>query len=203
MRIVFLCFFLFTSYRRATGKDARYIVYRTLNRKGKAMSEEIMNKGRNTQSGNMGNETVQGSDQDGNRGDTKLFTQKEVNDIVQSRIARVKDQAEKELETEYSQKMEELQKRELQLLVKESLNKRGMSSELADIITCTDAEDLNKKLDTLQKIYGEKDSIDKNGGDTKVPGIRIGVVRNSGVDHRKRGTDPIREAMGLPERNER
>ena len=82
-----------------------------------------------TQAENMGNESeVQGTDQasDGSGKEQKLFTQEEVNGFVQSRIARMKGQIEKESKAEYTQKLAELEAREMKLLVKERLSDRGM-----------------------------------------------------------------------------
>ena len=88
-----------------------------------------------TQAENMGNE----SEAQGTAGkEGKLFTQDEVNSFVQSRIARMKGQVTKEAQAEYSQKLAELEAREMKLLVKERLSDRGMPKELADIITCAD-----------------------------------------------------------------
>ena len=101
-----------------------------------------------TQAENMGHETeVQGNDQ-------KMFTQDEVNSFVQSRVARMKAQATKEAQAEYSQKLADLQAREMKLLIKEKLSDRGMSKDLADILHCTDEKDIDEKLDTLNRIYG-------------------------------------------------
>lgn len=120
----------------------------------------------------------------------KMFTQEEVNGFVQSRIGRLRGQIEKEARAEYDKKLAELAERERKLMVKERLQERNMPQELADIITCTDAEDLDKKLESLNAIYGRKEEQKEstgfmqvgNGGDPKTP-----------ATHK----DPIREAMGL------
>ena len=120
----------------------------------------------------------------------KLFTQEEVNGFVQNRIGRLKGQLEKEARAEYDKKLGELEERERKLMVKERLQALDMPRELANIITCTDEEDLDKKLNSLNAIYGRKEEQKEstgfvqigNGGDPKAP-----VTHN----------DPIREAMGL------
>lgn len=120
----------------------------------------------------------------------KMFTQEEVNGFVQSRIGRLRGQIEKEARAEYDKKLVELTEREHKLMIKERLQALNMSLELADIITCTDAEDLDKKLESLNAIYGRKEEQKEstgivrigNGGDPTAP-----------VTHK----DPIREAMGL------
>lgn len=152
-----------------------------------------------TQAGNMGDETeVQGAGQEaapetaGSEKDQKLFTQEEVNGFVQSRIARMKGQIVKEAQAEYSQKLAELEAREMKLMAKEKLSDRGMPRELADIITCTDEKDLDNKLDALQKIYGNKDKEEKPRGF-----ICVGGRPAEGNHGLPTGPDPVRKAMGL------
>lgn len=141
-----------------------------------------------TQAENTGNE----SEVQGTQGkEQKLFTQEEVNRFVQSRLSREKGQVTKEAQAEYEQKLADLQSREMRLLTKEKLDARGMSRELADIITCTDEKDLNNKLETLEKIYGN------NAKQKEQPTgfIQVGVA--SGGFSGSQGTDPVRKAMGL------
>lgn len=145
-----------------------------------------------TQAENMGNEAAQG--QDG----AKTFSQDEVNRIIQGRLDQMKKQAAKEQETELSQKAQELQAREIKLLVKEQLSERGMPRELADIITCTDEKDLDSKLEALQKIYGDKAKEEKPTGF-----IQVGCIHGGRpYEGNTRGgfssmSDPVRNAMGL------
>lgn len=141
-----------------------------------------------TQGDDMGNESsVQGQEE------TKTFTQDDVNKIIQGRLDKLKAQAAKEQEAEYTQKLAELQAREMKLLVKEQLSDRGMPKELADIITCTDESEIVKKLDALQKIYGNKAKEKENPTGFKIIGARPaegnGRLPNMG--------DPVRSAMGL------
>lgn len=159
------------------------------------MEENMNTTEQATQAENMGSETeVQGTPQEGKGKEQKLFTQEEVNSFVQSRISRMKGQINKEAKAEYEQKLSELQAREMKLMVKEKLNERGMSRELADIITCTDEEDLNSKLDVLNKIYGGNAAKEKE--QHPMPGFRIGAVPD-GNGLFNTGADPLREAMGL------
>lgn len=139
-----------------------------------------------TQAENMGNETeVQGAAEK----EGKLFTQEEVNSFVQSRIARMKGQINKEAQVEYSQRLAELEAREMKLLVKERLSDRGMSKELADIITCTDEKDIDSKLEALQKIYG--------GSTTTKKEQPTGFIQIGASGERSAPPDPVRKAMGL------
>lgn len=157
------------------------------------MEENMNTTEQATQAENMGSETeVQGTPQEGKGKEQKLFTQEEVNSFVQSRIFRMKGQINKEAKAEYEQKLSELQAREKKLMVKEKLDERGMSRELADIITCTDEEDLNSKLDALNKIYGDNAAKEKPTGF-----IQIGATGGNRIGE---GVDPVRNAMGLDKR---
>lgn len=142
--------------------------------------------GQETQAANEGAENVQGKPESQGQ---KLFTQEEVNGFMQSRLSRYKGQVEKELKAEYDQKLQDLQAREMRLLVMEKLHDRDMPRELADIITCTDENDLKNKLDALQKIYGGNPAREQ-----QPTGFRMGAPGNSGPIT---GPDPVRTAMGL------
>lgn len=136
-----------------------------------------------TQAENMGTEEQETANQD-----ARTFTQEEVNGFVQNRISRMRGQLEKEIRKGYDQKMEELEARERKLMVKEKLSERGMAKELADIITCTDEEDLNNKLDALNKIYGKNEERAPESGFRQV-----GAAPN-----KEQGVpDAIAAAMGL------
>lgn len=144
------------------------------------------NMEQNTQAENMGNETeVQGKDGE------KMFTQEEVNSFVQSRIARIKSQVAKEAKNEYDQKLSELEARERKLMVKEKLQERNMPKELADIITCTDEDDLNSKLDILNSLYSKEEKTEK------VIGSGFRCIGSAADPNNGRGADPVRHAMGL------
>lgn len=151
--------------------------------------EENTNKTEQTQTENMGNE----SEAQGTAGkEGKLFTQDEVNSFVQSRIARMKGQVTKEAQAEYSQKLAELEAREMKLLVKERLSDRGMPKELADIITCADEKDIDSKLDALQKIYGDK----AKNEDKPTGFVQLGAP-SGGSNGFYAESNPVRKAMGL------
>lgn len=104
-----------------------------------------------TQAENMGNEA------DVQEETVKTFTQDDVNRIVQERLGRLKEQAAKESQVEYGQKLVELETREMKVMVKEKLLDRNMPRDLADLISCTDEEDLENKLNKLESIYGKKE----------------------------------------------
>lgn len=142
------------------------------------------NTNEGTQADNMGTDTnAQGNGKD------KLFTQEEVNSFIQSRMSRMKAQASKEAEAEYNKRLAVLEARERKLLVKEQLSARGMSADLAEVITCTDENDLKAKLDKLQAIYGSGKQEEKQ----PTGFIQVGVANAPG----QTGSDPVRAAMGL------
>jgi len=158
------------------------------------MEENATNTEQHTQAENMGNETdVQGAPKSDKNKEPKLFTQEEVNSFVQSRVSRLRGQIEKESRATYEQKAAELEARERKLMVKEELNTRGMAKELADVITCTDEEDLKNKLNIIQKIYGNNAAQDNK--ETAQGFVSIGVGYR-GVEP----SDPVRDAMGLKDR---
>lgn len=148
-----------------------------------------------TQAENMGNESeVQGT----SGKEQKLFTQEEVNDFMQSRITRMKAQAAKEAQAEYEQKFAELEARSAKLMVKDRLSDRGMPRELADIITCTDENDLDSKLDALQKIYGKQKAglQEPEEPEAGFRPLRMGA-EDSSQQGLQAGGNPVRKAMGL------
>lgn len=151
---------------------------------------ENTNLEQNTQAENMGNETeVQGNAHSGK--EAKTFTQEEVNGFVQSRMNRLRGQIEKSVKAEYDQKLADLQAREMKLIMKEKLSERGMDKGLADILTCTDEEDLESKLDALQKIYSGNPTEKKQEVNSGFRHIGVGNQNNYN------SADPVRKAMGL------
>ena len=83
---------------------------------------DSMNTEQGTQTETMGRETeTQGQEHEETE---KTFTQKEVNSIIQSRLDKMKEQAAKEAKADYEQKIEDLKKREMKVLLKEKLEER-------------------------------------------------------------------------------
>jgi len=87
----------------------------------------------------------------------KTFTSEEVSAIVQKRLASYRKSAAKDIEAEYQEKYNALEKREKAFMIKSALSERGMPQELATIISFTDETDLNSKLDQLQTIYSKQE----------------------------------------------
>lgn len=150
------------------------------------MEENMSMNEQTTQAENMGNESPVQNKQE------KLFTQDEVNAFVKSQVARMMRKATKDQEADYNQRMADLQARETRMYLKEQLQERGMAKELADIIDGTDADDINKKLDAIEKIYGGK-AAKKEGS---AGFIQVGAPGHSD-DYINYGPDPVRKAMGL------
>ena len=144
-----------------------------------------------TQAENMGTEGTMQEPYDKEK--QKLFTQDEVNSFVRSQVSRMMKKATKDQEAEYSQRLADLQAREMKLLVKERLSDRGMPKELADVISCKDEADIDAKLDALQKIYDNNEAAKKEEQPRGF--VRMGVG-NTGLAGRT-SVDPVREAMGL------
>lgn len=155
----------------------------------------------NTLNGTADNTTSENKSGSGNGG--KLFTQEQVNEIIQSRLGRFKQQAEATAEAALKAKEAELAERENKLLIREELTRRGMSLDLADVLTCTGADDLKTKLDVIQKTFEnnagkdraaeEHAADDQNGFRVGYPGSSLGAAQG--------GVDPVRKAMGLAGRD--
>lgn len=124
---------------------------------------------------------------------TKMFSQEDVNNIIQSRLDKLKKQAASEQETKYSEKIKELEARESALLMKEGLASRGLPEEIANIITCKDKEDMNAKLDTLKGV------LDKavNNALQRVQSTHTYYNPAGGRDVDVGKPDFIRECMGM------
>lgn len=134
-------------------------------------------------------------------GNQKTFTQDQVNEIIKTRLGQMRKQAEKEAEAKYQEKAAELLKKEKAYMIKDELARRGMSADLANIISFDDEKDLGAKLDTLQQIYksngNEGTSGTDQGGNSTGPGFSVGSTPKGEAGGGVFIADPIREAMGL------
>lgn len=108
----------------------------------------------------------------------KTFTQEEVNKIVQQRLERAKSKEPDEL----AKREAELNKREMNLTIREQLSSAGLPNELAGVISAQDEDEARKKIEILKK-YIESQPAHSKAEYNPVKG----EVK----------TDPIREAMGL------
>lgn len=108
----------------------------------------------------------------------KTFTQEEVNKIVQQRLERAKSKEPDEL----AKREAELNKREMNLTIREQLSSAGLPNELAGVISAQYEDEAREKIEILKK-YIESQPAHSKAEYNPVKG----EVK----------TDPIREAMGL------
>lgn len=108
----------------------------------------------------------------------KTFTQEEVNKIVQQRLERAKSKEPDEL----AKREAELNKREMNLTIREQLSSAGLPNELAGVISAQDEDEAIEKIEILKK-YIESQPAHSKAEYNPVKG----EVK----------TDPIRKAMGL------
>ena len=125
----------------------------------------------------------------------KTFTQEEVNQIVQSRLARAKFES----APDFSAREAELSRRETQLDAREKLADAGLPKELVSALNCSNKETMEKSIETLISFLG---SITPNNppNNTKVTGsyrVSTGAMGNSETNTSFAKDAEIRKAMGL------
>lgn len=109
----------------------------------------------------------------------RTFTQEEVNEIVQKRLARERERAGAGTETTDKERL--LEERELKVMAKEVLLNEGLPSSLADVLKFSDEKTLKEAIETIKNL---EDKPQKAWAE-KVTGMRSSR------------TDIFREAMGL------
>ena len=118
----------------------------------------------------------------------KTFSQEEVNNIVQERLAKEKAKYEKLLEEQKA----EYDKRERLYQAKDELNKRGIPAELASLVKLDDEAAYNDSISLLEKNYKTVHPSE--------PLVRGVTPENRGRSTKSTGfsgSDPIKKAMGL------
>lgn len=137
-------------------------------------------------------------------GQEKMFTQEEVNRIVQSRLARARTETSPEL----SQREADLNKRELHLDARERLSEAGLPKELVNALNCSDKETIENSIKAILAIVGPR-KTNSSGYRFVVPeGAKpdsdgfyhfSGGVGSGGPSsqHQKNTDAEIRKAMGL------
>lgn len=118
----------------------------------------------------------------------KTFTQEEVNNIVQDRLAKEKAKYEKQL----SEVQADVARREKLLDARQKLQEKGLPSELAELVKLDDDNSFNTSLELIEKTYNNQQKPDAlkqgvTGAVTNYNPVSGGAVHN----------DPIRAAMGL------
>ena len=118
----------------------------------------------------------------------KTFTQEEVNRIVQERLARSKGNQGPKGE-ENNKAADEMESKEAELKAREQLLDAGLDADCLPLLKgAVDENDLKDRIEILKKHLSKKDEEPKPRGF-----IQIGAP---GQDAEK-GSDPIRQAMGL------
>lgn len=126
----------------------------------------------------------------------KTFSQEDVNRIVGERLAKEKAKN----ESDWQQREQDLQKRELRMTAKEYLNEKNIPVELLNALNYTDEETLQKSVEIIEKFVEEKKK--------EVPPIKfVGVEPVEGLpfSHSMSNNNSIfgedyglRQAMKLP-----
>ncbi len=129
----------------------------------------------------------------------KTFTQDDVNRIVQERLAKEKGNASGN--DEFEKKTAELDKRTTELEARENrlnavtaLRSAGYPDELADVIKCSNADELKKSMEVIDNIIKERTP---KGWSKELEGKRSRIVSFTAPIHTLPDGDGIRAAMGL------
>lgn len=133
----------------------------------------------------------------------KTFTQDDVNRIVQERLAKERSKGTGNGEDELSKRAAELDKRTTDLEQRESrfnaitaLRNAGYPDELADIIKCSNDNELKKSIELITKIVEERTP---KGWSQERENARVqftAPMTQNGIVSRL-NSDGIRRAMGL------
>lgn len=125
----------------------------------------------------------------------KTFTQEEVNQIVQSRLARAKFES----APDFSAREAELSRRETQLEAREKLADAGLPKELVSALNCSNKETMEKSIETLISFLGSNtpNNSPNNANTTGVYRVSTGTMGNSETNTSFAKDAEIRKAMGL------
>lgn len=118
----------------------------------------------------------------------KIFTQEDVNRIVQERLAKEKSKGNGD--DELNKRAAELDLRERKLTAREKLRENGLPDYLVDALNMNTDEDFQKSMEAILKMKGE------TGNNEPKPikrGHLIGMVQSMGT----KVDDPTRVAFGL------
>ena len=141
---------------------------------------------------NMENMTDQndshGNDSQGNK-IGKMFTQDEVNQIVQSRLARFKNESANNID--YSGREAALTKREMQLTAREALMDAGLPKEMIGAVNTNSKEEMENSINILKSFFGS------NGKAKSTYRVVSGGVPSGGNAGGYDSDSAIRKAMGL------
>lgn len=139
------------------------------------------NKNTSTEGIQTGTEGTQGE---------RLFTQEDVDRIVQGRLAKEKSKGTGNGDDELNKRAAELDLRERKLTAREKLRENGLPDYLVDALNMNTDEDFQKSMEAILKMKGET-------GDNEPKPIKrgnlIGLVQSMGT----RVDDPTKVAFGL------
>lgn len=139
------------------------------------------NKNTSTEGIQTGTEGTQGE---------RLFTQEDVDRIVQGRLAKEKSKGTGNGDDELNKRATELDLRERKLTAREKLRENGLPDYLVDALNMNTDEDFQKSMEAILKMKGE------TGNNEPKPikrGHLIGMVQSMGT----KVDDPTRVAFGL------
>lgn len=118
----------------------------------------------------------------------RTFTESEVNEIVQNRLARERRKSDRE--DSGNDRETNLNDRELRIMAKEKLLDMGMSTKLADLLRYDDEESLEDAIEAFSSLIG-------GTGGNKEEKPKSWGQRQNGAGIRKTEAERIRKAMGL------
>lgn len=93
----------------------------------------------------------------------KLFTQDELNTIIQQRLAREKEKAAAEQEAAFQAREAELKQKELSLTLREKLTQNELPAYIGDILKITGEADIDRAISTLKQYALEERAKVKPG----------------------------------------
>lgn len=150
--------------------------------------------------GDLQNTSAEGTQTstEGTQQSGKTFTQDDVNRIVQERLAKEKSKASSN--EDFEKKTAELEKRTTELEARENrlnavtaLRGAGYPDELADVIRCSNADELKKSMEVIDKIIKERTP---EGWSKELEEKRSRIVFSAPI-HTLPNDNGIRSAMGL------
>lgn len=150
--------------------------------------------------GDLQNTSTEGTQTstEGTQQSGKTFTQDDVNRIVQERLAKEKSKASSN--EDFEKKTAELEKRTTELEARENrlnavtaLRDAGYPDELADVIRCSNADELKKSMEVIDKIIKERTP---EGWSKELEEKRSRIVFSAPI-HTLPNDNGIRSAMGL------
>ena len=131
---------------------------------------------------------MEGNDKNTNTQEERTFTESEVNEIVQNRLAR--ERRKNDREDSGNDRETNLNDRELKIMAKEKLLDMGMSTKLADILRYDNEESLEEVIEAFNSLIGG------TGEEKEKEKPKSWGERQRG-NKRNTESEKIRAAMGL------